>query len=71
MILGAGVYQAPLIKTAKEMGFYTIVVSRNGNYPGIALADVFLNIDTTDSANILIAAKQFKIDGIVTTGTDV
>ena len=39
MILGAGIYQVPLIKTAKRMGLYTIVVSIPGNYPGFALAD--------------------------------
>ena len=26
MIMGAGIYQVPLIKRAKEMGIYTIVV---------------------------------------------
>ena len=26
MILGAGIYQVPLIKTAKRLGLYTIVV---------------------------------------------
>ena len=39
MILGAGIYQVPLIETAKKMGLYTIVVSIPGNYPGFALAD--------------------------------
>ena len=38
MILGAGIYQVPLIKTAKRLGLYTIVVSIPGNYPGFALA---------------------------------
>ena len=38
MILGAGIYQVPLIKKAKEMGLETLVVSIKGNYPGIALA---------------------------------
>ena len=27
MILGAGIYQVPLIRTARRMGLYTIVVS--------------------------------------------
>ena len=39
MILGAGTYQVPLIKKAKEMGLYTIVVSIKGNYPGFSIAD--------------------------------
>ena len=39
LILGAGIYQVPLIETAKRMGLETIVASIPGNYPGFALAD--------------------------------
>ena len=39
LILGAGIYQVPLIKTAKKLGIYTIVASIPGNYPGFELAD--------------------------------
>ena len=39
LILGAGIYQVPLIKKAKEMGLYTIVASIPGNYPGFSYAD--------------------------------
>ena len=39
MIMGAGIYQVPLIKRAKEMGIYTIVVSIPGNYPGFELSE--------------------------------
>ena len=34
MILGAGIYQVPLIKKAQAMGLETIVVSYPGPYPG-------------------------------------
>lgn len=71
MILGAGVYQVPLIKKAKEMGFETIVVSPQGTFPGIPLADILLNIDTTDADRIVLVAKEYGIASIVTTGTDV
>lgn len=71
MILGAGVYQVPLIQKAKELGFYTIVVSYAGNYPGFALADKVYTLDTTDSNAILEAARLEGICGICTTGTDV
>ena len=71
MILGAGVYQVPLIKRAKEMGLYTIVVSIPGNYPGFALADKVYYENTVDYETILRLAKKEQIDGIVTTGTDV
>lgn len=71
MILGAGIYQVPLIKKAKEMGFMTIVISIKGNYPGFNYADTVYYIDTTDSAKVLEVAQKENIDGIVTTGTDV
>ncbi len=71
MILGAGIYQVPLIRQAKEMGLYTIVVSRPGDYPGFALADQALFLDTRGRAGILEAARREKIDGVCTSGTDV
>ncbi|UTY38106.1 hypothetical protein NMU03_10420 [Allocoprobacillus halotolerans] len=71
MILGAGIYQVPLIKKAKEMGVYTIVVSIPGKYPGFQLADKVYYENTTDYDTILKIAKKEKIDGIMTAGTDV
>ena len=71
LILGAGIYQVPLIKTAKKMGLYTIVASIRGNYPGFELADKVYYENTTDYAKILSIARREQIDGIITTGTDV
>ncbi len=71
MILGAGVYQVPLIKRAKEKGLYTIVVSIPGDYPGFKLADKIYYENTTDCEKILEIAQKENIDGIVTAGTDV
>lgn len=71
IILGASIYQVPLIRAAKRMGLYTIVASIPGEYPGFALADKAYYINTTDKEAILAMAKQEQIDGICTTGTDV
>ncbi len=71
MIMGAGIYQVPLIKAAKEMGIYTIAVSIPGNYPGFAYADEVLHINTVDAQAVLEAARERGIDGICTAGTDV
>lgn len=71
LILGAGIYQVPLIKTAKRMGIHTIVCSIPGNYPGFELADQVYYENTVDSDAILKIAREEKIDGIVTAGTDV
>lgn len=71
MIMGAGIYQVPLIKRAKELGIYTIVVSIPGNYPGFAIADQIYYENTVDYQRVLEIARKERIDGIVTAGTDV
>ena len=71
MILGAGVYQAPLIRRARQRGMETLAVSPAGNYPGLALADRVIPLDTRDREGILAAARQEKISAVATTGTDV
>ena len=71
MILGAGIYQVPLIKKAKEMGLQTLVVSVPGEYPGFQYADRVFLLDTRDCEGIYQAAREEQIDGICTSGTDV
>ena len=71
MIMGAGIYQVPLIKTAKRMGIHTIAVSIPGNYPGFKEADEICHINTVDYEAVLKVAREKQIDGIVTAGTDV
>ena len=70
IILGAGEYQVPLIKKAKEMGLYTIVVSPKGEYPGLYIADKVYFFDVRDKTNILKIAQKEKINGITTDQTD-
>lgn len=71
LVLGAGIYQVPLIETAKKMGIYTIVASIKGNYPGFSIADKVYYENTIDFNAVLKIAKKEKIDGIVVCGTDV
>lgn len=71
MVLGAGIYQVPLIKKAKAMGMEVIVASIPGKYPGISLADKFFPIDTRDNIKILEIAQKESINGICTSGTDI
>ena len=71
MILGASVYQVPLIRTAKRMGLYTIVSSIPGNYPGFSDADKVCYINTIDKEAILKVCKEEGVSGICTSGTDV
>lgn len=71
MVLGAGLYQVPLIKTAQKQGIYTIAVSPDGDYPGLKVADKTYLYDVRDEESILRAAKEENIDGIVTDQTDI
>lgn len=71
LILGAGIYQVPLIKTAQNLGIRTIVASIPGNYPGFEIADKVCYENTTDYEKILEVAKSENVDGVVTAGTDV
>lgn len=71
MILGAGIYQYPLINKAKNMGLYTIVVSIFGNYPGFSIADKKYYVDIVNKEEILKIAKDEKIIAICTSGSDI
>lgn len=70
MIVGAGIYQVPVIECARQMGIYTVAVSPEGDYPGLKIADKTYNYDVRDKKNILKAAQAEKIDGITTDQTD-
>nr|WP_147665228.1 ATP-grasp domain-containing protein [Candidatus Prometheoarchaeum syntrophicum] len=71
MILGAGVYQVPLIKKSKELGYETLVVSYEGNYPGFQFSDKNIYEDTTAYEKVAKIAQNENIDGVCTAGTDV
>jgi len=71
LVMGAGIYQVPLIKKIKAMGHSAIVVSPLGNYPGIGIADEIIDLDTKDRRNVLKMAKKIGISAVLTTGTDV
>jgi biotin carboxylase len=71
LIMGAGIYQVPLIKKAKQLGHKVIVVSPEGNYPGLKLVDEIISLDTRDHLGVLEHAARIGIDAVLTTGTDV
>lgn len=67
MILGAGEMQVPIIKKSKGRGLYTIVADYDSKAPGFEFADLALQISTIDYDQVLQAAKDHNIDGILTT----
>lgn len=63
LILGAGRGQVGLIKAAKGLGIFTVVVTMTDNYPGVPLADKVRHANIKDSEAILKIAKEEKVDG--------
>ena len=70
MILGAGRGQVDLIRTAKEMGYFTVVASIAGNYPGFAVADDKCYVDISNPEAVSRAAAEYGVDGIATACLD-
>ena len=71
LILGAGIYQVPLIREAQARGLRAVTASIPGNYPGFGVADRVYYTDTTDREAILEIARKEQVSAVVTTGTDV
>ena len=67
MVIGAGEFQIPLIKACKEKGYFIIATDGNPNAEGFNYSDIPLNIDTLDKDLTLKKAKEYEIDGILTT----
>jgi biotin carboxylase len=74
IILGAAVMQGPAIRTAREMGLYTVVVDADDGAPCVPLVDRFEKIDLKDKEGIvelgLALQKEGSLGGIMTAGTD-
>jgi len=74
IILGAGVMQGPVIKIAKELGFYAIALDGSKTAPCVSLADQFEQIDLKDKEGIEAFARSLQSTGgrigIMTAGTD-
>ena len=71
LILGAGIYQVPLIHKARDLGCHVTVATRKGDYPGLALADEAWFVDTRDHEELLRLSRAGNIQALLTTGTDV
>lgn len=67
LILGAGIIQVPIIRKAKENGYYTVVADYDENAPGFKYADKVSTVSTIDEEAVLDLAIQENVDGILTT----
>lgn len=66
MVLAAGLLQIPVIKKAKEMGYYVIAVDDDPNAPGMALADkAIVPGGLMNEEKMVAIAKEEHIDGVI------
>ncbi len=65
LILGAGILQVAVIKKAKEMGIYTIVVDGNPEAIGLLIANKPIVANILDQKAVLKIAEQEIVDGVI------
>jgi biotin carboxylase len=70
LILGGGSAQLSLIKKAKKMGHEVVVSDYYQDAPGKKFADFNSESSTFDFAANLKTAEKYKVDGVLTAGTD-
>jgi len=70
-ILGGSSLQLDLILEAKKMFFYTIVLDMDKNCIGSKWCDEFLHIDISNKELVFEKAKDYNIEAILTSATEV
>jgi len=70
-VVGGGIFQLDIVRTARELGALVAVADRDPNAPGLAIADHPLPIDIVDLPAMIAAARELGVDGVVTAASDV
>lgn len=65
LVLAAGLLQVPIIKKAREMGYYVVAADGNPNAVGLSLADKAVVANITSEDVMLEVARREKIDGVI------
>ena len=65
LVLAAGLLQLPVIKKAKELGYYVIAADGNPDAIGLTYADKGIVADITSEEEMLQIAIQEEIDGVM------
>ncbi len=75
LIIGAGIFQEPAIRAAKEMGLAVIATDIRDDAPGLRYADFVEIVSKFDvRGHIAVAGKyndKLRLRGVLTIGTDV
>ena len=65
LVLAAGILQVPVIKKAKEKGYYVIAVDGDSNAIGLQYADKDICANITDEEIMLEIAREQHVDGVI------
>lgn len=70
LLLGGSAQQVVAIKTAKELGYYTVLCDYLPDNPGQYVADKYYNASTTDVEAVYRIAKNEEVEGILAYASD-
>ena len=70
LVLGGARTQIPVIKRAKEMGFYVITCDYLPNNPGHKFSDEYKNISTIEMEEVYKYAEKQAINGVIAYASD-
>ncbi len=70
LVLGGGSGQLSLIKSLKNKDIRVVLQDRDEQCPGRNLADEFVALDTCDASGAGDTAGRYKVDAVLTAGTD-
>lgn len=70
LLLGGSAQQIIAIKTAKNLGYYTILCDYLSDNPGQYVADKFYLVSTTDRKSVFEIAKNEGISGVLAYASD-
>ena len=65
LVLAAGKLQVPIIKKAREMGYYVIAADGDSNAIGLQYADKPVVVNITSEDDMLRVAREERIDGVI------
>ena len=66
LVLAAGLLQLPVIKKAREMGYYVVAADDDPNAPGMALADkAIVPGGLMNEEKMVVIAKEEGVDGVI------
>lgn len=70
LLLGGSAQQIVAIKTAKKLGYYTVLCDFLIDNPGQYVADKFYLVSTTDKDAVLEVAEKENVDGVLAYASD-